>query len=143
MKRPSLTANRGRTAAAVVELVIVIPVLVGVTLGCIDFGRVMAVSDVVSNAAREGAKHGATHGFTVDTKPAWQTRIEQRVTEEMQAISDYDANRLATTIATDESDPDAVQVSVTVSYRFTMETDWPGLPNDFAVRRQVTMIQFR
>ncbi|MEX1232968.1 MAG: TadE/TadG family type IV pilus assembly protein [Planctomycetaceae bacterium] len=59
------TANtHRRRGAALVEMALVLPVFVTVTLGIIEFGRAMMVSQLVTNAAREGARLGSLDGTT-------------------------------------------------------------------------------
>src|SRR5579885_1410732 len=66
--RSSVPAGRPRrrTAAAAVELAAVAPVLVLLIFGMIEFGRVMMVEQVLTNAAREGARRAALPGSTRD-----------------------------------------------------------------------------
>lgn len=53
-----------RHGAAMVEMALVLPIFVLVTLGIVEFGRAMMVSQIVSNAAREGARLGIVDGST-------------------------------------------------------------------------------
>lgn len=55
-----------RRGAAVVEMALVLPILVAVVLGVVEFGRSMMVGQVVSNAARVGARLAVTEGTTND-----------------------------------------------------------------------------
>ncbi len=53
---------------ALLELAVVMPLLILLAIGVMDFGRVFARSIVVANAARAGAEFGAQSGATtVDT----------------------------------------------------------------------------
>ena len=45
-----------RRGAAMVEMALVLPIFVMVTLGIIEFGRAMMVAQLITNAAREGAR---------------------------------------------------------------------------------------
>lgn len=60
MKRPAPTARSTkrvrRRAAAAVEFAVVAPVFFLVVLGIIEFGRMVMVQQVITNAAREGAR---------------------------------------------------------------------------------------
>ncbi len=62
----SAARPRRRTGAAAVELAAVAPVLIVLILGMIEFGRVMMVEHVLTNAAREGARRAALPGSTAD-----------------------------------------------------------------------------
>jgi len=48
--------RRGRQGAAVVEFALVAPVFFLLILGAVEFGRVVMVKQVLTNAAREGAR---------------------------------------------------------------------------------------
>jgi hypothetical protein len=53
---------RSQRGASLVELAIVIPFLVLLALGAIDFGRAFYLSIEVANAARAGVQYGAANG---------------------------------------------------------------------------------
>ena len=63
IKRTTTHMHR-RRGAALVEMALVLPIFVSVTLGIIEFGRAMMVSQLVTNAAREGARLGSLDGTT-------------------------------------------------------------------------------
>jgi Flp pilus assembly protein TadG len=52
------TSKRGQRAQAVVELAIILPVLLMVLMGIIEFGRVFMAQQTITNASREGARLG-------------------------------------------------------------------------------------
>lgn len=52
----------GRQGAAMVEMALVLPIFMMVSLGIIEFGRAMMVSNMVTNAAREGARAAVVDG---------------------------------------------------------------------------------
>jgi Flp pilus assembly protein TadG len=65
MKRPQLkTANTSRRGTALVEMALLLPIFVMVTLGIVEFGRAMMVGQLITNAAREGARLGIIDGST-------------------------------------------------------------------------------
>jgi len=53
-------------AQAIVEFMLLLPVLLLLVLGAIDFGRLFYVKMVLTNAAREGANYLAFHTFDQD-----------------------------------------------------------------------------
>jgi Flp pilus assembly protein TadG len=53
-----------RLAATTVELAIVLPLFMSVTLGIVEFGRAMMVTQIISSAAREGCRIGVIDGTT-------------------------------------------------------------------------------
>jgi Flp pilus assembly protein TadG len=60
------TRQRGRRAAATMELAMFLPLLVSLMLGLWELGRALQVFQDVSNAAREGARQAATAKYTKD-----------------------------------------------------------------------------
>jgi Flp pilus assembly protein TadG len=60
--------------AALVEFALVLPLLLVVIAGIVDFGFAFQRSEILANAAREGARLGSLQGFT-------GTVIEDRVRE--------------------------------------------------------------
>jgi Flp pilus assembly protein TadG len=63
--------------SALVELALVLPLLLVVIAGIVDFGFAFQRFEVVANAAREGARLGTKQGFS-------QTAIKQRVRDYIQ-----------------------------------------------------------
>ena len=53
-------------AQAIVEFMLLLPILLLLVLGAIDFGRLFYVKIVLTNAAREGANYLAFHKFDQD-----------------------------------------------------------------------------
>lgn len=69
--KPNLTNIRNpqrlrerRRGAAVVEFAIVAPLFFLLVLGIIEFGRMVMVQQIITNAAREGARTGIVSGAT-------------------------------------------------------------------------------
>lgn len=62
--RPLNRRRPERSGAALVEMALVLPIFVMVTLGIVEFGRAMMVGQIVSNAARETARLGIVDGST-------------------------------------------------------------------------------
>jgi Flp pilus assembly protein TadG len=59
------SCRKNRGGATVVEFAIVAPILVLLVFGMIEFGRMVMVQQVLTNAAREGARVGVLDSSTV------------------------------------------------------------------------------
>jgi len=61
-----LQKTNNERAQTMVEFAIVFPVLLLITYGLIEFGRMLYIYAAVTNAAREGARYGAAAGYLDD-----------------------------------------------------------------------------
>jgi Flp pilus assembly protein TadG len=75
----SRTARRSqRRAAAAVEFAVVLPLLMAVMLGIMEYGRLFMVRQTMTHAAREGARIAM-----LQTTDAPYTEVTDRITEVM------------------------------------------------------------
>ncbi len=153
-----LKAGRRRGASAV-EFALVLPLLVTIVLGCVDFGRFAYTYIGVTNAAREGAYFAAKNPWTSTTDTAWRTQLRLTVENELgcrQPGSSFDPANVGISCPTDNllpkknpKDPDVwtpvlteagdKRIGVLVSYPFAMVVNWPFIPNQMTVGRTVQM----
>ncbi len=56
------SVSRSRRGQGLVEFMLVLPVLLLITLGIVEFGRLFAIYSMVSSASREAARYGASVG---------------------------------------------------------------------------------
>jgi Flp pilus assembly protein TadG len=61
------SCRRNRQGAAVVEFAIVAPVFFLLVFGMIEYGRMVMVQQVITNASREGARVGVLDGSTTSS----------------------------------------------------------------------------
>lgn len=114
--RRAVSQDRG---AAAVEFALVMPVLLLLVFGIVDFGRALNAQIMVTQAAREGARWDAL-GST-------QTQIAQRVSDSAQPLSGVTTtvgSLCGTGVATQNG-------SVTASYSFSYVTPIGSLMNMF------------
>lgn len=78
----------GEQGAALVELALVLPLLLVVIAGIVDFGFAFQRYEVVTNAAREGARLGSESGYDATFI---QTRVREYVKEGLN-LSDSSMN---------------------------------------------------
>jgi Flp pilus assembly protein TadG len=62
--RRQISQTQNRRGTALVEMALVLPIFVAVTLGIVEFGRAMMVGQLITNAAREGARLAIIDGST-------------------------------------------------------------------------------
>lgn len=86
---PNLKSNKGQ---AIVEFAFVLPLMVIIVLGIIEFGVLFYNQAVVTNASREGARAGMT--YITDGVGYWsEAQMQAKV---QQTVSDYLQGRLFT-----------------------------------------------
>jgi len=123
--RRRIRRSRGSATA---EFAILLPLLTGVVLICIDFGRFAHTYIAVNNAARAGAYYASIHPVTQVTMPIWQTKIRERVEDELAANGWFDPSSLVMPAAEviDEGSGNR-RVRVEVTYPFQTLVSWPFL----------------
>jgi Flp pilus assembly protein TadG len=64
LEKPCRSYRRNRRAAAAVEFAVVAPVFFLLVFGMIEYGRMVMVQQVITNASREGARQAVLDGAT-------------------------------------------------------------------------------
>ncbi len=124
------------------ELAIILPLLLLLAGGIIDFSRYAYYYISVSNAAGAGARFASFHPFTPTTQSTWNTLTRQAVINDLQGILGYDATKVtvpAPTIIVENTGLRLSRVRVQVDYAFRTLVSWPGISNTATIRRAVVM----
>jgi Flp pilus assembly protein TadG len=119
VEKTGRTCRRHRRGAAAVEFAVVAPIFVLLVFGMIEFGRMVMVQQMLTNAAREGARLGVIEGNT-------STDVENRVDEYLAAASITGATVTVTTLPA-SGDDTGDRISVTVSIPFS-QVSWLPTP---------------
>ena len=105
---------------AFVEFGLLAPVLFLVSVGIVDFGRMVWLSNTVEHAATEGARYAAVHGSNKATVATTQT-ITDFVEGQAELIPPNDMDIDVTWIPADNNNPGStVTVQVTYNYEFLL-----------------------
>ncbi len=113
MAWPGRRAKRGEAGAAAVEFALVLPVLLLVIFGIIDFGRMLHAKITLAQAAREGARATAL----VD-----ESTGRSQVTKATTGI-DTSGGALAVEVTPCATPPDPdTDATVTLTYQFSLVT---------------------
>ena len=145
---PARRASRSRRGAAAAEFAVVLPLLMTVVLGCVDFGRFAYNYIAVSNAARAAAGYGMMNTYDVtnpSTQTTWSNNIQQAAKDEMTGQTGFSASSLQVTVTTSttgEVAPD-LRIVVTATYPFSTIVTWPGIPSSLNLSRTVAMRKIR
>ena len=106
-------SRSGEKGQALVEFAIIIPILLAVLLGIVEFARAWQIQQVVTNAAREGARVGVinTNGLA-EVDAAIQVYLQSANMDMSQA--DWTTGTVLSSVS---GDPDTVTVSYNYTYR--------------------------
>ena len=137
--------RRARSGGALVELVVVFPILLLLIIGAVDYGRAFYTSVTVANAARAGAEFGARDlaltGDTVSMKQFAQSDGQEAGTLTLSARRYCECGPGVTnggcTACGSGAAPD-VYVEVTASKSLNMFLPYPGLPSSVLITRTAT-----
>lgn len=128
MVRKLIDSRKGQ---ALVEMALVLPILILILMGIIEFGRVLNAYLIITNASREGARYAAIH----NTDAQIQTTVSNLTTTLNQSdisvtISPSYAYRTSGTA-----------VTVTVGYSVDIITPIMSavIPNPYPLSAQTTM----
>lgn len=139
--------RRIRRGAAAAELAIILPLLVTIVLGCVDFGRFAYNYIALSNAVRAGAAWAMMNPppSPMDSPPAaWQTSIVTAVSNEMSLQPGFQPGSLEVDKVTPVSEGGGTwRFTVTATYPFQTIVTWNvsgyGIPHSMTLAQQVTM----
>ena len=136
--------RRSDRGGAMVELAVILPVLVLLVIGVVDYGRAFYTSVTVANAARAGAEWGAQGPeFTVNI--AGMKNFAQQDGQEAGTLT-LSAQRYcecagsswpSCSACAGGAAPD-VFIEVTASKDLTLLLPYPGLPNTVSIARKAT-----
>ncbi len=83
--------HKKRRGQSLVETAMVLPILILIILGLLEFGRAFFIYTVVSNAAREGARFGLVQPLnTTGIERAAQSRLVLVPTDTVSIVISYD-----------------------------------------------------
>ena len=119
-----------RHGAAATELALILPVLMMIILGCVDFGRFAYDLIAVTNAARAGAAYGIMNNDSPTTLASWKSKVVATAKAEIAGQDGYLPADITVSVPDPTVDLNGLRrVNVTVSYRFRtiVNWNWPGL----------------
>ena len=116
------------------EFALLLPLLVLIVLGTVDFGRAFFAYVSVTNAARNGADFASIG----EDASADLVGIRQAVADELEDLSNITVSNPTVSVLNDLDSQGRLQTHVTVDYTFSPLFPWPGIPEAISVARTVT-----
>lgn len=135
--------SRSRPAAAAVELAIVLPFLMLVVLGCVDFGRFLYYYIALNNASRSGAAYASMNPYVGDDLLTWKAAIQEVARDEMVNQTGYTRSLLTTETESVLDGPGLHRFQVTASYPFQTIVNWPGIPHKMSLQAKTEIRAIR
>lgn len=136
-----ISINRRGTAAT--EFAFVFPLMMVITIACVDLGRVAYTSMALISGVSSAGEFAATYSFNSYTRSAGEQELVDRIMDELETLSNFDPAMLTTTVEFDESDPDQMVVQINASYVFHSVTSLPGLPDEVLLCHQLCVVRYR
>lgn len=132
-KRPRNRPAVARSAAVLIELACILPVILMIMVLAVDLGRFLIVSMSLNNAVNQGLVAGSNSALNITTTNEWTTGIQNAILQAMSQYSWFKATDLAISIPIpsvsngliDSSGFRTIQVSVTYQTQFVIP--WQGL----------------
>jgi hypothetical protein len=128
----SRVKNTRRRGTAAAELAAVLSTLAFICIATCDYARSVYATVTVENCARNGAAYAADSAFATQTGYA---TLDQAVQADASNLSPAPTEIF--TMGTDASGNNYVEV--TVSYNFTGNINYPGIPQSNTISRTVRM----
>ena len=128
--------NRGEEkGSALIEAALILPVLLLLFMGIVEFGRMLMIQQVITNAAREGARVGATQLSNSVALTSART-----VTEDYLVKCGVDLNKASVDpVFSQVNGTEAVQVSISYDYAVGLMGWFPGIGNNVGLNSRVIM----
>lgn len=138
--------RRSEHGGAMVELAVVLPVLVLLAVGVMDYGRVYFTSIAVANAARAGAEWGAQGSgfYTDDARIQSFAQLDGAEAAPITITSNHVCKCGGTTVGCAGTTcaggygPPIVLVEVTATKTVALLLKYPGLPASVTITRTAT-----
>lgn len=135
MKRNRKWGIGGTRGTIVVEAALTLPLLALLMVGVLEFGRILMIKQIITNAAREGARVAAVN--LNDTEA-----LDSATAVAQDYLNRSGVDLSLVTIAPDFSDLNGTEaVRVSIDYEFGSDlSGWiPGIPQKMDLRSEVMM----
>jgi Flp pilus assembly protein TadG len=123
-------SSRGQS---MVEFAVILPVLLLLVMGAVDFGRAYFAYVSVTNGARNGAQYASQSPVAAEDADA----IREAVLADTSDLLNTSETNPEVSITTGTDGRGGLYADVTVSYTYGTIFPWPGLPGSIDLARTV------
>ena len=131
---PTAAARLPRLGAVTLEFALVIPVLLLVLTGVLEFGRVGLLGMPIAQAARTGAIYGAMNPPDDLNPSAWSQQCELRAREVLANQAGINPSLVEVQCTYSTGSP-LNRSTVQVRYPFTLLMGWSPAPSNLVIQR--------
>ena len=137
IRQQACGGRRSRRGAAAAEMAVVLPTLLVIALGCVDFARFAYAYITITNAGRAAAGYGSVNPPTTNTMSTWQAKVQQVAVDDASSLSGFTTSNVTVSQVADTGG--LWRAQVTVTYQFKTMLSWTGIPATMNLTRTVQM----
>ncbi len=126
---------RGRKGTILVETAFVMPILLVLFLGIFEFGRILMIKQMITNAARESARVAAINLDDSGALASAETVAQDYLTRCNVDLSQTTVNPVFSTV----NGANAVQVTIRYNYATALNRWVPGIPETLDLTSRAVM----
>ncbi|MBI4358324.1 MAG: pilus assembly protein [Candidatus Omnitrophica bacterium] len=134
MKKTKRFRTLGK-GSAMIEMTLILPLVVMLIIGVVEFSRVLMVKQVITNAAREGARAGA---IRLDDSGALSTALSVSQNYLTSSGVSLDPATVNSSFVT-TGGSSAVEVTISYDYNSTLSHWIPGIPGVLTLQSAAIM----
>ncbi len=146
MRFDCLSIVRSEQGNSLVEVALLVPVMIAILTGAVDFGRAYYLANEVAGAAQAGAVYGSQN-ITDTAGMASAAKLDAPDVSSISASGSWgcecsdgsSASASCTTTPTSCSANVVYYAKVTASASYKPVVPWPGIPSSILIARSVTM----
>ncbi|MFN6104210.1 MAG: TadE/TadG family type IV pilus assembly protein [Planctomycetaceae bacterium] len=127
-----------RSGAVALEFAAVLPVMLLVLVGILEFGRVGSLGIRLAQAARAGAEYGAFHPPDQETMADWARVCEARAREVLASEAGVDLSQFEIQCTYTTGSP-LGRVQVVVRHPFPLLAGWSSAPGNLQLQRSAVL----
>jgi len=132
-----------RHGGAAIELALVMPAMIALVLGCIDFGRFAYAYIAVSNAANAAASFAIGNPPSTSTMARWTADVQQAAANEVGSLPGFTASSVVVGRISDAGGLYRDRINVPCHFKTVFYWGWLGIPTTINMQFVSVMREIR